>query len=122
MRSEASTLRWSSLTATATTLVAMAVMSIPAASGGYGQIVECRATIGEAHAVRGVMAAVVAGLARELLGTEPSSSTAPIIAAVPAGGLGLEPPASTTAPPVEHFAGLRLILAERLLDLPPPAC
>ena len=74
MRWEAPTIRWSSLTATASTLVAMAAMSIPAASVGYGQIVECRATIGEAHAVRGVVAAVVAGLAREFLGTEPSGS------------------------------------------------
>ncbi len=122
MRWEAPTIRWSSLTTTATTLVAMAAMSIPAVSGGYGQIVECRATVGEAHAVRGVVAAVVAGLARELLGTEPSGSAGVIATADPVNGIWLDTPVSVAAPAVEHIAGFRLILAERLLDLPPPAC
>ena len=122
MRWEAPTIRWSSLTATATTLVAMAAISIPAASGGYGQIVECRATVGEAHAVRGVVAAVVAGLARELLGTEPSGSACAIIAAASVNGVWLDTPVSVAAPAAEHVSGFRSILAERLLDLPPPTC
>ncbi len=122
MRREAPTIRWSSLTATASTLVAMAAMSIPAASGGYGQIVEGRATVGEVHAVRGVVAAVVAGLARELLGNEPSGSGGAIIIAVPVNGVWLDTPVSAAVPAVEHVTGFRSILAERLLDLPPPTC
>jgi hypothetical protein len=102
--------------------VALAAMSISAASGGYGQIVECRATAGEGQAVRGVVAAVVASLARDLLGTEPSGPGSAFAAAGPAYGVWLETSVSVAAPASEHVAGFRSTLAERLLDLPPPAC
>ena len=122
MRLDASPIRWSSLTATATTLVALAVMSIPAASGGYGQLVECRTSTGEGQAVRGVMAAVVASLARDLLGTEPNGPVSAIAASIPLNGIWLDTPVSGAPPAIEHIAGFQPILAEHLLDLPPPAC
>ena len=121
MRLDAAPTRWSNLTATATTLVALAAMSIPAAANGYGQLIECRATNGEAQAVRGVVAAVVASIARDLMGTEPSGS-AGAMAVVPASGVGLDMPVCIAEPAIERFAGFQAILDERLLDLPPPTC
>ena len=118
MRSERTSTN--STTISAATLIAVLAMLSCATTASSVHPVACdtRATLDESKAVR-AMAAAVAAVARDLLGTDRS------MAALPPMNPCDEP---VIAPPNRHLTAWshhlppRTPLAERLLDLPPPSC
>ncbi len=117
MRPEASSTRTAGLAATATALLALAAMST-AVSSWSGPRPGHAGARSEAPGVRAV-AAVVAAVARDLLATEGSGVAMPTFASWGDCGSG---EGCAAAPPVEGALRRRLLLGERLLDLPPPTC
>jgi hypothetical protein len=107
--------RAAALTVTATSLVALLAMSatVSAAPAAPAPVVEGRL---EAHVAR-AMAAVVAAAVRDLAGAKQFAAAA-ALEPLPATGGSAAGPASWPAVP----AAPPMLLGERLLDLPPPAC
>ncbi len=118
MRPEASSTRTVGLAATATALLALAAMSTAVSSWPGPRQAGPRMGPSEAPGVRAV-AAVVAAVARDLLATEGSGVAMPAFASW--GDCGAAE-GCAAAPPVEGALRRRLLLGERLLDLPPPTC
>ena len=118
MRPEASSTRTAGLAATATALLALAAMSTAVSSWPGPRHAGPRMGPSEAPGVRAV-AAVVAAVARDLLATEGSGVAMPALASC--GDCGAAE-GCAAAPPVEGAPVRRLLLGERLLDLPPPTC
>ncbi len=106
--------RTTALSATTTTLVALVAMSAAVASPAQRDAETARS---ESNVVR-VVAAAVAAAARDLMGSD--RCAAALVLLEPASGRGGAGPARVADPPAAP-APVRL-LAERLLDLPPPAC
>ena len=117
MRPESSCSRTAGLAATATTLLALAAMST-AVSSWPGPRLGHAGARSEAPGVRAV-AAVVAAVARDLLATEGSGVAMPAFASW--GDCGAAE-GCAAAPPAQGAVPRRLLLGERLLDLPPPTC
>ncbi len=103
-----SNFRVAGLTATASTLVALVAMSATVATGPAPRAVEVRA-----------VAAAVAAAARDLLVSEhPSAAVAVLEPCVATGDDGVRRAVTSCDPGPVHA----MLLGERLLDLPPPAC
>ncbi len=122
MRYERFSTRPASLTATATTLLALLAMTSTAAAAATPRAadMQSRSTVSESHMVR-AMAAVVAAAARDLLVGDQHAT--PIVAGP---FLSLFAFHLSTSQVRRACDGavivLSVTLGERLLDLPPPVC
>ena len=123
MRRTDGTGRSTSLAATATTLVALAALAAVAPSVQGAPMArlasaEALGVLGESQAMRAVVA-VMAAAARDLLAGQPTPATLPEALTLELCG---ETAGIVLAGPTDDEPGEGLILAERLLDLPPPRC
>lgn len=119
-RSETPTTRAIGLT-TLSTLVALAAVVAGADLRGFAPPADQTTVVRtDGHRVRTV-AAVVAAAARHLLGTGSTKHSAPALTEACRRGFDPRWTPSTTSPPEPAVALDAPLLAERLLDLPPPA-
>jgi hypothetical protein len=116
MRRTDRTARSTSLAATATTLVALAALAAVAPSVNGSPMTRLAPV--ESPAVRAVVA-VVAAAARDLLAGQPTVASLP---ETPWLELRCDAASIKLDGPVDNEPAEGIILAERLLDLPPPRC
>jgi hypothetical protein len=117
MRSNRLSIRPGSISATAVLVLAALAATMPSPENRPAARVESRPAMSEAQAVR-LIAAAVAAVARDLAGTERH------VAALASGAIEFAAsiPAVIDAVIVDSDPAPPWVLAERLLDLPPPTC
>ena len=122
MRYERSSTRPASLTATATTLLALLAMTSTASAAATPRAadMQSRSTVSESHMVR-AMAAVVAAAARDLLVGDQHAT--PIVAGPFLSLFEFYQSTSQVRRARDEAVIVKSVtLDERLLDLPPPVC